>query len=50
MLNLIFRFNISYGKIDADESEIMNCAMAAEIHDRIKHFPDLYETHVCLTI
>jgi len=32
--------------VDATESEIMNSAMAAEIHDRIMKFPDLYDTQV----
>lgn len=41
-----FRFNISYGKVDAYDSEVMNSAMAAEIHDRIMKFPDLYDTQV----
>lgn len=43
-----FRFNISYGKVEANDSEVMNSAMAAEIHDRIMKFPDLYDTQVCL--
>lgn len=41
-----FRFNISYGKVDANDSEVTNSAMAAEIHDRIMKFPDMYETQV----
>lgn len=46
-IKFYYRFNISYGKIDAEESEVINCAKAAEIHDRIKQFPDLYDTPVC---
>lgn len=33
--------------MEANESEVMNSAMAAEIHDRIMKFPDLYDTQVC---
>lgn len=48
-----FRFNISYGKVDANDSEVINSAIAAEIHDRIMKFPDLYDTQVsvnCLKV
>lgn len=43
---LYFRFNINYGKVEANDSEIINAAMAAEIHERIMKFPDLYDTQV----
>lgn len=33
--------------MDADESEVINCAKAAEIHERIKRFPIKYDTNVC---
>ncbi|VVC38664.1 ABC transporter-like,ABC transporter, conserved site,Mitochondrial ABC-transporter, N-terminal five TM [Cinara cedri] len=46
LFNNSIRFNISYGKVDANDSEIMNSAMAAEIHERIMKFPDLYDTQV----
>lgn len=32
--------------MEANDSEIMNSAMAAEIHERIMKFPDLYDTQV----
>lgn len=40
------RENISYGRPDATEKEIIAAAKAAQAHDFIKQFPDGYETHV----
>ena len=38
--------NISYGKLDAKQQEIMAAAKAAEAHDFISLLADGYETHV----
>lgn len=38
--------NIRYGKIDATDEEIINAAIAAEIHDDIMNMPDGYDTIV----
>lgn len=32
--------------MEANDSEVQNSAIAAEIHDRITKFPDLYDTQV----
>lgn len=32
--------------MDASDSEVMNSALAAEIHERIMKFPELYDTQV----
>jgi len=42
LFNNSIKFNIRYGKVDANDFEVMNSAMAAEIHDRLMKFPDLY--------
>ncbi|CAI6347440.1 unnamed protein product [Macrosiphum euphorbiae] len=46
LFNNSIKFNINYGKVDSNDSEIMNSAMAAEIHDRIMKFPEQYNTQV----
>lgn len=38
--------NISYGRIDATDEEIVNAAIAAEIHDDIMAMPNGYDTIV----
>ncbi len=38
------RENIAYGKLDADDDEIIAAAKAANAHDFIMSFPDGYET------
>ena len=40
------RENISYGRPDATERDIVAAAKAAQAHDFIAEFPDGYETHV----
>ncbi|KAG2199718.1 hypothetical protein INT47_012854 [Mucor saturninus] len=39
-------YNIQYGDVLADESDIYRAAKAAMIHDKIESFPDGYETKV----
>ncbi|MBQ4382701.1 MAG: ABC transporter ATP-binding protein [Oscillospiraceae bacterium] len=38
--------NISFGKLDAGKEEIVNAAVAADIHDNIMDFPEDYDTMV----
>ncbi len=38
--------NIRYGRIDATDSEVIEAARRAHIHDEIMRFPDGYETEV----
>jgi ATP-binding cassette subfamily B protein len=40
------RDNISYGKPEADDEEIMTAAKAAQAHNFIMDLPDQYDTHV----
>uniref|UniRef100_A0A2S2N821 ATP-binding cassette sub-family B member 6 n=1 Tax=Schizaphis graminum TaxID=13262 RepID=A0A2S2N821_SCHGA len=46
LFNNSIKFNISYGKVESNDSEIMHSAIAAEIHERIMKFPDQYNTQV----
>lgn len=39
-------YNIRYGKVTATDEEVRDAAKAAQIHDKILHFPDGYETKV----
>lgn len=41
-----FRYNIQYGRPGASDSEIVNAAENADIHERILTFPDKYDTQV----
>ena len=43
---LLHRYNIQYGRVDANDSEVIAAAKCADIHDRILTFPDLYNTQV----
>ncbi|XP_065187945.1 ATP-binding cassette sub-family B member 6-like [Sycon ciliatum] len=40
------RYNIRYGQMDADDSNVEEAAMAADIHQKILTFPDQYATVV----
>lgn len=39
-------YNIQYGDVNAESSEVYKAAKAAMIHDKIETFPDGYETKV----
>ncbi|RKP15115.1 P-loop containing nucleoside triphosphate hydrolase protein [Piptocephalis cylindrospora] len=39
-------YNIRYGKVSATDEEVYEAAKAAQIHDKILHFPDGYGTKV----
>uniref|UniRef100_A0A1B0AAF4 ATP-binding cassette sub-family B member 6 n=1 Tax=Glossina pallidipes TaxID=7398 RepID=A0A1B0AAF4_GLOPL len=43
--NTIF-YNIQYGNIGADSAEVYEAARLADIHERIRSFPDGYDTKV----
>lgn len=38
--------NIRYGRMDASDQEVMDAAIAANIHDAIEQLPDAYETKI----
>lgn len=38
--------NISYGRLDATDDEIMNAAKLANIHDFVMELPDKYDTNI----
>ena len=44
LFNGTIRENISYGKLDATEAEILTAAQAANVHDFVLALPDQYET------
>ncbi|KAI8803714.1 P-loop containing nucleoside triphosphate hydrolase protein [Cladochytrium replicatum] len=46
LFNDTIRYNILYGRPKADGAEIVAAAKAAQIHNRIKRFPDGYNTRV----
>ncbi len=46
LFNDSIKYNISYGKHDATDSEIYEAAKLAKIHDFIMNLPDGYETEV----
>ncbi|KAF5282611.1 hypothetical protein FQR65_LT14206 [Abscondita terminalis] len=46
LFNNTILYNINYGRLDANEAEVVKAARGADIHDRIMTFPNLYETEV----
>ncbi|XP_049781769.1 ATP-binding cassette sub-family B member 6 [Schistocerca cancellata] len=46
LFNNTIRFNIQYGRVGANDADIITAAKAADIHERILSFPDGYETQV----
>ena len=46
LFNDTIRYNIAYGRDDADEAAVMAAAKAARIHDFIMSLPDGYDTTV----
>ncbi|KAI8364572.1 hypothetical protein BD560DRAFT_402776 [Blakeslea trispora] len=46
LFNDTIYYNIQYGDVNADESQIKRAAKAAQIHDKIETFPDGYDTKV----
>lgn len=46
LFNNSIRYNISYGRLDAPEEDIIDAAKQASIHNAIMNFPAAYETQV----
>lgn len=46
LFNNSIKYNIQYGRIDANEADVIMAARSADIHERILTFPDSYETQV----
>jgi len=46
LFNNTIKYNIQYGRIDAEEADVISAARNADIHDKIMNFPDKYETQV----
>ncbi|MSS72164.1 MAG: ABC transporter ATP-binding protein [Candidatus Latescibacteria bacterium] len=44
LFNATVRQNLRYGKKDTEDSEVINCAKIAEIHDFVVGKPDAYDT------
>lgn len=46
LFNNTIKYNIRYGRINAEDADVLIAAKTADIHDRILNFPDKYETKV----
>ncbi|XP_063984581.1 ATP-binding cassette sub-family B member 6 isoform X2 [Diachasmimorpha longicaudata] len=46
LFNNTIKYNIQYGRIDAPEADVIAASKSADIHDKIRTFPDQYETQV----
>ncbi|KAI8051073.1 uncharacterized protein B0P05DRAFT_562857 [Gilbertella persicaria] len=46
LFNDTIYYNIQYGDVNAEDSQIKRAAKAAQIHDKIETFPDGYDTKV----
>lgn len=46
LFNQTIKYNIKYGKITAEDQEIISAARSADIHEKILAFPQQYETQV----
>lgn len=46
LFNDTIQYNIAYGRVGSDESEVSDAAAAADIHVKITGFPEAYETVV----
>ncbi|KAG5670885.1 hypothetical protein PVAND_001117 [Polypedilum vanderplanki] len=46
LFNETIKYNIKYGRIDAEDSEVILASRSADIHDKIMSFPQQYETVV----
>lgn len=46
LFNNTIKYNISYGRIGAADTEVVQAARGADIHDRIQTFPSGYDTEV----
>lgn len=46
LFNQTIKYNIKYGRIAADEFDVIQAARSADIHEKILTFPQQYETQV----
>lgn len=46
LFNQTIKYNIKYGKITAEDTDVISAARSADIHDKILTFPQQYETQV----
>ncbi|KAF5285462.1 hypothetical protein FQA39_LY16636 [Lamprigera yunnana] len=46
LFNNTIKYNINYGRLGAPESDVIQAAQGADIHDRIMTFPEKYDTVV----
>lgn len=46
LFNNSIKYNIRYGKLTAEDADVIAAARNADIHDKILTFPDQYETQV----
>lgn len=46
LFNNTIKYNIRYGRLDANDADVIGAARSADIHESILSFPDQYETKV----
>lgn len=46
LFNQTIKYNIKYGRIAADEFDVIAAARSADIHEKILTFPQQYDTQV----
>jgi ATP-binding cassette subfamily B (MDR/TAP) protein 6 len=46
LFNQTIKYNIKYGRITAEDSEVITAARSADVHEKILTFPQQYETQV----
>ncbi|XP_017781479.1 PREDICTED: ATP-binding cassette sub-family B member 6, mitochondrial [Nicrophorus vespilloides] len=46
LFNNTIKYNVKYGRLSAEDVDVINAAKAADIHERILTFPDAYDTQV----
>lgn len=46
LFNNTIKYNIQYGRLNAPDTDVITAARSADIHEKIMHFPEKYETQV----
>lgn len=46
LFNNTIKYNIRYGRLSANDTDVISAARSADIHERIMNFPEKYDTQV----
>lgn len=46
LFNNSIKYNIKYGRLTANDADVISAARAADIHEKIMNFPEKYDTQV----